>query len=185
MMTPPKKKTTPDRPCDCPGCHEAGTHRAPKDRRLKEHYWFCLKHVAEYNKSWDFLQGLSPDEIELHLQHDTTWQRPTWKLGGGAPAGARPHPRVRDFFGIYEELGLGMDGQYNPPAHQPAVEKRLIQAMRVMELQFPLDKSLVKKQYKKMAKLCHPDKNPKDSEAGARFQKLSEAYHYILERLGG
>ena len=58
---PPKKRL---HDCDFPGCPEAGEYRAPKDRTLSSYYWFCQKHVAEYNKNWDFLKGLSPDEIE-------------------------------------------------------------------------------------------------------------------------
>ena len=35
--------------CDHPGCNKRGEYRAPKDRKLKEYYWFCLEHVQEYN----------------------------------------------------------------------------------------------------------------------------------------
>ena len=58
---PPKKRL---HNCDFPGCSEAGEYRAPRDRTLSSYYWFCQKHVAEYNKNWDFLKGLSPEEIE-------------------------------------------------------------------------------------------------------------------------
>ena len=38
-----------ERRCDHPGCNKPGEYRAPKNRRLKEYYWFCLEHVQEYN----------------------------------------------------------------------------------------------------------------------------------------
>ena len=44
------------RKCDHPGCNEPGEYRAPKDRRLKEYYWFCLKHVQEYNAKWNYYE---------------------------------------------------------------------------------------------------------------------------------
>ena len=31
--------------CDFPGRTKAAEYRAPKDRSLKEYYWFCLQYV--------------------------------------------------------------------------------------------------------------------------------------------
>ena len=43
-----------------------GEYRAPKGReRLNEYFWFCLNHVREYNKAWDYYAGMS--ERECHL----------------------------------------------------------------------------------------------------------------------
>ena len=172
------KKTT--RVCDFPGCEEPGEYRAPKDKTLRDYYWFCLKHVTEYNKNWDFLKGMSAQEIEEHIQHDTIWQRPTWKLGHG---GYKAHPRVKDYIGVEEEVGLGMDGKYNPPPKPSKYDKKMQAAIDVMELT-EITVSEVKRQFKKLAKKYHPDLNKGDKEAEKHFKKLNEAYHYILERLG-
>ena len=44
--------------CDSYKCNEKGEYRAPKSRiRLNEYFFFCLNHVKEYNKSWDFYKG--------------------------------------------------------------------------------------------------------------------------------
>ncbi len=177
--TEKKPKTT--RKCDHPDCEEAGEFKAPKDRHLRDYYWFCLKHVQEYNKNWNFLQGLSAEEIEEHIQHDTIWQRPTWKLGHG---GVKTNPRVKDYFGVKEDVGLGMDGKYNPPPQTPKWEKKMQAAVDFMELELPLTVASVKRQYKKLAKKYHPDVNKGDKESERRFKKLNEAYHYILDRLG-
>lgn len=70
------------RPCDYPGCPEAGLYKAPRSRdRLHDYYWFCLDHVRDYNAQWDFLKGLSSDEIEEQIRLATVWNRPTWPLG--------------------------------------------------------------------------------------------------------
>ena len=72
----------PGRPCDCPGCQNAGEYRAPKSRTsLNAYWWFCLEHVREYNASWDFYKGMTPGQIEAQTRLDTQWQRPTWPLG--------------------------------------------------------------------------------------------------------
>jgi len=178
-----KKTTTKPKTnikCDFPGCEEAGEYRAPKDRNLREYYHFCLKHVTEYNKNWDFLKGLSADEIEEHLQNDTTWQRPTWKLGHG---GYKHNPNVHDPLHTREDIGLGMDGKYNPPPPKVKYEKKMLSAITFMELTEPITVAGVKKQYKKLAKKYHPDLNKGDKESEKAFQKLNDAYHYIIDHL--
>ena len=163
--------------CDYPGCQEAGEYRAPKDRTLTSYYWFCQKHVAEYNKNWDFLKGLSPDEIESQIQNDVGWQRPTWKLGTeGIHYRA---DKIQDGFGVFREAGLGMSGHYNPP--QPKYPAKVTQAMAFMGIDPPLKLEVVKKKYKTLAKKYHPDVSKKDASL---FQKLSAAYTTLMEFLG-
>ena len=65
------------RVCDMPGCRECGEYKAPRDRSLAGHYWFCLLHVQEYNKAWDFFSGMSAAEIEEQIVRSTLWDRPT------------------------------------------------------------------------------------------------------------
>ena len=49
-----------------------GEFKAPKSRvLLNEYYFFCLEHVKEYNKSWDFYKGLSVNQIENSMREDT------------------------------------------------------------------------------------------------------------------
>ena len=69
--------------CDKHQCNKSGEYKAPKSRsELNAYYYFCLNHVKEYNKSWDFYKGLSVDQIELSMRKDTVWDRPSWPLKG-------------------------------------------------------------------------------------------------------
>ena len=43
--------------CEHPGCDKLGEFKAPKDKTLKEYYWFCLEHVQEYNSKWNYYTG--------------------------------------------------------------------------------------------------------------------------------
>ena len=59
------------RRCDVPGCTSAGEFRAPKGRnQLNEYFWFCLDHVREYNRAWNYYAGMSEDEIEADAPGD-------------------------------------------------------------------------------------------------------------------
>lgn len=172
--TQPPKKRLHD--CDFPGCPEAGEYRAPKDRTLSSYYWFCQKHVAEYNKNWDFLKGLSPEEIENQIQNDVTWQRPTWKPGTNGHSYRAD--KIHDSFHLFNEAELGMNGHYNPPRHK--YPQKIVNAMAFMQLEHPLTLAEVKKKYKLLAKKYHPDISKKDATL---FQKLSEAYGTLVEFL--
>ena len=57
--------------CDHFGCTKAGTCRAPKTRDLKEYWWFCKEHAAEYNKNWNYYANMSPDEINDEWERET------------------------------------------------------------------------------------------------------------------
>ena len=57
------------RECDHPDCRALAEYRAPKSRdRLDEYYWFCLEHVREYNKSWNFCDGMNEEQIESEIR---------------------------------------------------------------------------------------------------------------------
>ena len=49
--------------CDRHGCTQAGTHPAPKAPNKPDCWMFCLSHATEYNRGWDYFQGLSAEEL--------------------------------------------------------------------------------------------------------------------------
>ena len=64
---------------DWPDCQMKAEHRAPRSReQLREYRWFCLEHIRQYNSHWNYFEGMSDDEVEASLRHDTVWNRPTW-----------------------------------------------------------------------------------------------------------
>ena len=69
--------------CDSESCSKEGEFKAPKSRsKLNDYYYFCLDHIKEYNKSWDFYRGMTVDQIEESMRNDTVWDRPSWPLKG-------------------------------------------------------------------------------------------------------
>ena len=57
---------------------------------------------------------------------------------------------------------------------------RYKKACELLEVTTDVSIQNIKKQYRLKALLYHPDKNPSE-DANARFQELSEAYHYLLD----
>jgi len=57
---------------------------------------------------------------------------------------------------------------------------RYKKACELLEVNTDVSIQNIKKQYRLKALLYHPDKNPSE-DANAKFQELSEAYHYLLD----
>ena len=60
-----KKKSAETIPqCDWPDCPRPGRHKAPMGRGHEgKFYNYCTEHVQEYNKSYNYFQGMKDDEI--------------------------------------------------------------------------------------------------------------------------
>lgn len=158
------------RGCDHPNCGQAGEYRAPKNRdRLNEYYFFCLDHVREYNKAWNFFEGLSPDEIESYIRKATVWERPTWPLGQGAGAEKKAKDKIfRDFFGGPEE-------KMEPPS-PTFLSFAEREALSVLELSPPVNFDHIKTRYRTLVKKHHPDLHGNDRKNEERFKEISLAF---------
>src|SRR5437879_9246543 len=154
----PRRRATPlhktngaqpqQRVCDAPGGLLCGEYRAPRARdRLTEYRWFCLEHVREYNRKWDYFAGLGAEQIEAHIRADTIWRRPVWPLGGGRHRDSNIH--IVDPFDLAGEVGL--DERPKPPPRQDGSEQLTLaerNALGVLELSWPLTRADVKSRYK-------------------------------------
>src|SRR3546814_4632676 len=48
--------------CDRHGCTNPGNCPAPKSPNSPERWYFCEAHAAEYNRGWDYFEGLSAED---------------------------------------------------------------------------------------------------------------------------
>ena len=155
--------------CEHAGCGAEGLYRAPKSRdRLNDYYWFCLDHVRDYNRSWDYYAGMKPEEIEASVRGDTVWDRPTWPLGRWSA--------TRRIFGtefIPEDLDPFGERRAPPP---PAPRNKTEQALAELDLPPGATIEEIKRRYKTLAKLLHPDANGGDKEAEERLKTINLAY---------
>lgn len=174
------------RVCDHPDCGEDGDHRAPRSREKSDPpYWFCLNHVRAYNASWNYYDGMTDDEVEADLRRDTTWHRPTWRLGTKRTIGLNGSGVVDDF-GILGGTGGGgdhgpADSGYDWPGFHANTPEA--QALAVLDLRPPLGEVSLKARYKALAKRHHPDANGGDKGAEERFKRITEAYNLLRMRL--
>ena len=70
------------RKCHFKGCEEIGEYRAPSSPKdLGKYIWFCLKHIKEYNKKWNYFSDMTADEIEAFIENDIIGHRKTKQIG--------------------------------------------------------------------------------------------------------
>ena len=48
--------------CEHKGCDLAGDYKSPKHDGGEHH--FCQRHAAEYNKKWNFFDGMTEEEVK-------------------------------------------------------------------------------------------------------------------------
>ncbi|MGF1476071.1 MAG: J domain-containing protein [Geminicoccaceae bacterium] len=186
-IDPPPRFGPAPRCCDWPGCTEEASFRAPKSRdSLREYRWFCLQHVRDYNKAWDYFAGMSRDDIERHLREDVTWHRPTWRIGGYGPAGGSQSFRFSDPFDVFEGAPPGGGGPFNGNGngHEAEARSRSTKVERMLarlDLDLAADLGEVKRRYKELVKRHHPDLHGGDRQAEERLKLINEAYTYLTQ----
>lgn len=171
--------------CAIEGCANAGTHRAPKDRRLTDYVWLCLDHVRDHNRHWNYYEGMTAEQMEAEIRRDTTWQRPTWKLGtlGGKPANWREH--IHDPFGFFHDDQEAANAEANRQRRRASARSGVEEtpeekSLRVLDMELPISVDRLKARYKELVKRHHPDINPDDPAAEDRLKDIIEAYKTLL-----
>lgn len=166
--------------CDHAGCTQQGEYRAPKSRAaLNEYFWFCLDHVREYNRSWNYYAGMDDDEVEKMVRQDTIWQRRTWPFGSWREREAKLREELDREFGLGrgedgsgERMGPG-DREARRPFRPKTEEEK---ALATLDLEPPVDFAQIKAQYKILVKRHHPDANGGDRAAEERLKTITHAY---------
>lgn len=187
------------RACDHPGCAEPGAYRAPKSRQaLNDFHWFCLPHVQEYNKQWNYYQGLSIDEMEDVRRQDIVGWRPTWplgKLGGqsafgeGAGAPVTPEALRAHIFSQFQSKRARVNvggGQAAGAAggHKgglKGISPEEANALSRLGLTLKASWYEIKRRYRELALANHPDLNP-SAAAADNIKAINRAYTVLKRR---
>ena len=113
---------------------------------------FCEAHAAEYNKGWDYFEGLSAEDAaarEKAERGETAYTRSAQWSWGGPGDGSRSRAEM--------------------------------DALRVLELDAHATEADIKAAYRAHAKAHHPDRNIGDKEAAKRFQAVQAAYEVLQQ----
>ncbi len=137
--------------CDRDGCTNPGDRPAPKSPNSPERWHFCETHAAEYNRNWNYFEGLTAEAAaarEADERQGASAYAEASHYGWGGPGDGS---RSRDEMRALDVLGLEMEDDFD--------------AVRIA--------------YRRLAKANHPDTNPDDKDAAIRFQAIQAAYEVL------
>ena len=64
--------------CDWNNCLEEGSYKAPVEKdNSKKYRMLCLNHIKEFNKNWNYFEGMNDNQIYEFVRSDMTWHKPT------------------------------------------------------------------------------------------------------------
>lgn len=161
--------------CEAEGCTEEGIYKAPRGRNsLHEYRYFCLEHVREHNKKWDYFAGMNEAEIEAFMKDAVTGHRPTWERE------IKGNPQEKLYAAIDEFLHVGR----RKTKARPKLSAKLEKALALFEMDYPYTEATLKLRYKKLVKLTHPDHHPGDKLAEEKFKAITSAHKILSQHLG-
>ena len=171
---------TSTRKCEHSGCQEAGQYRAPKSPdNLDEFLWFCKEHVREYNLKWNFFQGATDEELEVQFQKDRVWERETKPFKKSAEERAWSRLGVDDPHQVLGENATRNPGKAVSGSRKlPPTERR---ALEILEARDTSTKAELRKAYKSLIKVLHPDMNGGDRSQEEQLQEVVWAWEQVKE----
>jgi hypothetical protein len=171
---------TSQRECEHPGCTEAGKYRAPKSPdSLDEYYWFCKDHVREYNLKWNFFDGTTDEEMENQIDKDRVWERETKPFRQSAEARAWARLGIDDAHQVLGDNATRNPGKRSGGGRRlPPTERK---ALDILDAKDNWTKAEIRKAYKALIKVLHPDMNGGDRSDEERLQEVVWAWDQIKE----
>ncbi|MET0248281.1 MAG: J domain-containing protein [Sphingobium sp.] len=139
------------RMCDRHGCDQPGNCPAPKSPNSPERWYFCAEHAGEYNRNWDYFQGLDEEERAQRAKNER-----------------------RDASGFQSSAYHGWGGPGDGSRSRDELH-----ALAALELEDDADFDAVKASWRRLAKEYHPDIRPGDAQAAVRFQTIQAAYEVL------
>lgn len=137
--------------CDREGCNEPGDRPAPKSPNSPERWYFCETHAGEYNRSWNYFEGLSAEEAAAREANERQTAAGYSDAKHYAWGGPGDGTRSRDEMRALDVLDLESDASFEE----------------------------IKATWRRLAKANHPDLKPGDAEAAKRFQAVQTAYEVL------
>lgn len=172
-----------ERRCQHPGCRAAGEHRAPMGRdREGQYLYFCLPHVQEYNKTYNYFAGMSDEAVAAFQKDAITGHRPTWTIGvnakGAGPGGEGQTSGGYDPMGLFGERARARRATEAERAAS-RYGKLALKALETLHLDENATPETIRAKYKNWVKMLHPDANGGDRSREEKLREIIKAYNTL------
>ncbi|HWA17417.1 MAG TPA: J domain-containing protein [Devosia sp.] len=180
--------------CDWEGCDQPGLYKAPKGHRFEgEYHRFCLEHVRHYNTTFNFFADMTEKERERHLYTSIqTDGRPSWGLGTkpgsyNGPRMPKKDPNATGAKRFSDPLHIW--ARYaRANARGPAPERVIKlhendrRAFEALGFKTSAKSEEIKRAYKALVKIHHPDANGGDKSSEERLRSIIAAYTHLKQK---
>nr|WP_070960930.1 J domain-containing protein [Hyphomonas sp. Mor2] len=169
-----REKAAKTRICEHPSCDLAGEHPAPKQFGDGKH-WFCKRHAAEYNKSFNFFDTMNEEQLKAFNENARYGFKQTWKFGagpmGGDKAGKAHDPRTWRGSEFFEDAATARE-QRRANRSATGVAKR---ALAELDLEPDAKAPEIRARYAEYVRRFHPDSNSGDRSSEEKLARVIRA----------
>ena len=158
--------------CDWNNCLEEGSYKAPIEKdNSKKYRMLCLNHVKEFNKNWNYFEGMNDDQIYEFVKSDMTWHKPTQSFGSSD-----------NFFTILwnnalkDELNKNKNNGKFDHMKQFKFNHNDVKAFGILGVSIGIKWEKVQEKFKKLVKKFHPDMNKGSKKFEEKLKLITLAY---------
>ena len=156
--------------CDWNNCFEEGSYKAPVEKdNSKKYRMLCLNHIKEFNKNWNYFEGMDNKQINEFIKSDMTWHKSTQSFSSSD-----------NFFKVLWNNALREDlnkykinGQFDPTNK---FNHNDVKAFDILGLSIGIKWKIIKEKFKKLVKKYHPDMNAGNKKYEDKLKVITLAY---------
>ena len=154
--------------CDWNNCLEEGFYKAPVEKdNSKKYRILCLNHVKEFNKNWNYFEGMNDDQIYEFVKSDMTWHKPTQSFSSSD-----------NFFKIL--WNNAMKDELNKDNFNYMNKFKFnhndMKAFNILNISVGIKWEKIQEKFKKLVKKFHPDINAGNKKYEDKLKIITLAY---------
>ena len=158
--------------CDWNNCFEEGSYKAPIEKdNSKKYRMLCLNHIKEFNKNWNYFEGMDDKQINEFIKSDITWHKSTQSFSSSD-----------NFFKVLWNNALNenlnkykINGQFDH-INQFKFNHNDVKAFGILGLSIGIKWENIKEKFKKLVKKYHPDMNAGNKKYEDKLKVITLAY---------
>ncbi len=158
--------------CEWNNCLEEGSYKAPIEKDNSRKYrMLCLNHVKEFNKNWNYFEGMNDNQIYDFIKSDMTWHKSTQSFSSSD-----------NFFKILWNNALKDDlkkyrinGELDH-MNQFKFDHNDVKAFSILGISIGIQWKKVQEKFKKLVKKYHPDMNAGNKKYEDKLKVITLAY---------
>jgi len=158
--------------CDWNNCLKEGSFKAPVEKdNSKKFRMLCLTHVKEFNKNWNYFEGMNDNQIYEFIKSDMTWHKPTQSFSSSD-----------NFFKILwnnalkDELNKNKLNGHFDHMNKFKFNNNDVKAFSILGVSVGIKWERVQEKFKKLVKKFHPDMNEGNKKYEDKLKIITLAY---------